>query len=50
MERREPWEGGCARRKVCDQVEGFALTMGKLMLSGHIDEVVDTIKANIRHV
>jgi pyruvate dehydrogenase (quinone) len=33
-----------------DQVEGFALTMGKLVLSGHIDEVVDTIEANIRHV
>lgn len=33
-----------------EQVEGFALTMGKLVLSGHIDEVVDTIEANLRHV
>jgi len=33
-----------------EQVEGFALTMGKLVLSGHIDEVVDTIEANIRHI
>ncbi|HEY3309759.1 MAG TPA: pyruvate dehydrogenase [Desulfuromonadaceae bacterium] len=32
------------------QVEGFAVTMGKLVLSGHIDEVVDTIEANIRHL
>jgi pyruvate dehydrogenase (quinone) len=33
-----------------EQAEGFALTMGKLVLSGHIDEVVDTIEANLRHV
>src|SRR5215469_14267723 len=33
-----------------EQVEGFALTMGKLVLAGHIDEVVDTIEANLRHV
>lgn len=32
------------------QVEGFALTMSKLVLSGHIDEVVDTVEANIRHI
>jgi pyruvate dehydrogenase (quinone) len=31
-------------------VLGFGLTMGKLVLSGHIDEVVDTIEANIRHI
>jgi hypothetical protein len=31
-------------------VVGFALTMGKLVLSGRIDEVVDTIEANIRHI
>jgi pyruvate dehydrogenase (quinone) len=30
-------------------VVGFGLTMGKLVLSGHIDEVVDTIEGNIRH-
>ncbi|MGA9902909.1 MAG: thiamine pyrophosphate-dependent enzyme [Terriglobales bacterium] len=33
-----------------DQVVGFGLTMGKLILSGRIDEVVDTIEANIRHI
>jgi pyruvate dehydrogenase (quinone) len=32
-----------------EQVEGFALTMGKLVLSGHIDEVVETVEANLRH-
>jgi pyruvate dehydrogenase (quinone) len=32
------------------QAVGFALAMGKLILSGHIDEVVDTIEGNIRHV
>jgi len=31
-------------------VVGFGLTMGKLVLSGHIDEVVDTIETNIRHI
>ncbi len=31
------------------QAVGFALAMGKLVLSGHIDEVVDTIEGNIRH-
>ncbi len=31
-----------------EQVVGFGLTMGKLVLSGHIDEVVDTIETNIR--
>jgi hypothetical protein len=33
-----------------DQVLGFGLTMGTLVLSGHIDEVVDTIEANSRHI
>jgi pyruvate dehydrogenase (quinone) len=32
------------------QMEGFSLAMGKLMLSGHVDEVVDTIRANLRHI
>lgn len=32
------------------QVKGFAVTMGKLVLSGHIDEVVGTIEANIRNI
>ena len=31
-------------------VVGFGLTLGKLVLSGRIDEVVDTIETNIRHV
>ena len=30
------------------QVKGFALTMGKLILAGHVGEVVDTIEANAR--
>jgi pyruvate dehydrogenase (quinone) len=33
-----------------EMVVGFGLAMGKLVLSGHIDEVVDTIEANIRHI
>ena len=33
-----------------DQVEGFGIAMMKLVLSGHIDEVVDTVEANIRQV
>ena len=33
-----------------EQVEGFGLTMGKLVLSGRIDEVVDTIETNIRDI
>ena len=32
-----------------EMVVGFGLTMGKLVLSGHIDEVLDTIETNIRH-
>jgi hypothetical protein len=28
---------------------GFALAMGKMILSGNIDEVVATIEGNIRH-
>jgi hypothetical protein len=31
-------------------VEGFGLAMMKLVLSGHIDEVVETVEANIRNV
>jgi pyruvate dehydrogenase (quinone) len=33
-----------------DQVEGFGVAMMKLVLSGQIDEVVDTVDANIRQV
>ena len=29
---------------------GFALAMAKLTLSGHIDEVVDTIESNLRNI
>jgi pyruvate dehydrogenase (quinone) len=32
------------------QAVGFALAMGKLILSGNIEEVVATIEGNIRHV
>ena len=33
-----------------EQAVGSGLTMGKLVLSGHIAEVVDTIEGNIRHI
>jgi pyruvate dehydrogenase (quinone) len=33
-----------------DQVRGFGVAMMKLVLSGHVDEVVDTIEGNIRHI
>jgi pyruvate dehydrogenase (quinone) len=33
-----------------EQVKGFGIAMMKLALSGHIDEVVDSIEANIRHI
>jgi pyruvate dehydrogenase (quinone) len=33
-----------------DQVKGFGLTMMKLILSGHVDEVVETVEGNIRHI
>ena len=32
-----------------EMMVGFGLTMGKLVLSGHINEVLDTIETNIRH-
>ena len=32
------------------QVEGFSLAMGKLMLSGHVDEVVSTVRSNLRNL
>jgi len=32
------------------QAVGFALAMGKMVLSGNIEEVVATIEGNIRHV
>jgi pyruvate dehydrogenase (quinone) len=33
-----------------EQVEGFGIAMMKLVLSGHIDEVVETVEANIRQI
>jgi pyruvate dehydrogenase (quinone) len=33
-----------------DQVKGFGITMMKLVLSGHIDEVIETVEGNIRHI
>jgi pyruvate dehydrogenase (quinone) len=32
------------------QVKGMALSMTKLMLNGRMDEVIDTIKANYKHL
>lgn len=32
------------------QIKGFATSMTKLMLSGKIDEVLDIVKSNIKHV
>ena len=32
------------------QAAGFALAMAKLTLSGHVDEVVDTIESNLRNI
>jgi pyruvate dehydrogenase (quinone) len=31
------------------QAVGFALALGKMVLSGNIEEVVDTVEGNIRH-
>lgn len=33
-----------------DQVKGFALSMSKLILGGRMDEVLDTIKTNYKHL
>jgi pyruvate dehydrogenase (quinone) len=33
-----------------EQVRGFGVAMMKVALSGHIDEVVDTVEANIRNI
>lgn len=32
------------------QAVGFALALGKMVLSGNIEEVVATIEGNVRHV
>ncbi|TZF82227.1 ubiquinone-dependent pyruvate dehydrogenase [Pedobacter sp. BS3] len=33
-----------------NQVKGMALSMGKLILNGRMDEVLDTVKANYKHL
>ena len=33
-----------------EQVKGMAVSMTKLMLNGHMDEVLDTVKANYKHL
>ncbi len=33
-----------------EQVKGYAQSMGKLILGGRMDEVLDTVKANYRHL
>jgi pyruvate dehydrogenase (quinone) len=33
-----------------EQVKGMALSMAKLVLNGRMDEVVDTVKANYKHL
>lgn len=33
-----------------DQVKGFALSMSKLMLSGRMDDVLETVKSNYKHI
>jgi len=33
-----------------EQVKGMALSMTKMMLNGHMDEVIDTVKANYKHL
>ncbi len=33
-----------------EQVKGMALSMGKLILNGRMDEVLDTVKANYKHI
>jgi len=33
-----------------DQVKGMALSMTKLMLNGKMEEVIDTVKSNYKHI
>jgi pyruvate dehydrogenase (quinone) len=33
-----------------DQMKGFALYMGKMMLSGRMDEVFKVISSNFKHL
>jgi len=33
-----------------EQVKGMALTMGKLILGGRMDDILDTVKANYKHI
>jgi pyruvate dehydrogenase (quinone) len=32
------------------QVKGYALSMSKLILGGRMEEVLDTVKANYKHL
>lgn len=32
------------------QMKGYAITMGKMILSGRMDEVLDTVKSNYKHL
>jgi pyruvate dehydrogenase (quinone) len=32
------------------QVEGYAVTRGKLILSGEVEEIAKKVRSNIRHV
>ena len=33
-----------------EQIKGYAVSMSKMMLSGRMDEVMDTIKSNFKHI
>ena len=33
-----------------EQMKGYAITMGKMILGGRMDEVLDTVKANYKHL
>ena len=33
-----------------EQMKGYALSMSKMILGGRMDEVVDTIKSNFKHL
>jgi pyruvate dehydrogenase (quinone) len=33
-----------------EQLKGYALSMSKLILGGRMDEVLDTVKANYKHL
>jgi pyruvate dehydrogenase (quinone) len=33
-----------------EQVKGYALSMSKMILGGRMDEVLDTVRANYKHL